>query len=247
MPIECICKSCSNSFFVKPFIIKRGGGKFCCKECQYKWMSENNKGSNNPNYNNRWSEERRKQFSESRKGESNPFYKGIVSEEHKQKMRELRIGKPLSDDIKIKLRNFHIGLRPTEETKYKMRLSHLGERSSLWKGGKSFEPYCQKFNHELRERVRAFWGHRCGNPECNKTQDELGEKLSVHHVHYDKQVCCNDKPVMFIPLCRKCHNRTNNYRDFYMDVYETLINEKYNGKSYYTRDEYIEILKSQLP
>jgi len=87
MPVDCKCLECGKEFKVKPYAIKRGRGKFCGKECQYKWMSKNNCGDKNPNYNNRWSDERKKEFSESRMGDKNPFYKGVVSEEHKLKLK----------------------------------------------------------------------------------------------------------------------------------------------------------------
>jgi len=244
MPIECICMECGKDFKVKPYTIKQGKGKFCCKDCWYAWKSKNVVGENNPNYGKRWSEEKKKEFAESRMGESNPFFGGMVSEDHRRKLKSIRMGKSLSDDTKKKISDSHIGLKASDITKYKMSISHAGDKCSRWKGGISFEPYCPKFTREFRDRVRFFWDYKCGNPDCGKTQEENGEKLSVHHVHFDKQVCCNDKPTMFIPLCRSCHTKTNNDPDKYIKIYEKIIIDRFNGKSYYTKEEYISLIVS---
>ena len=31
--IKCICKTCEKEFFVSPYRVKNGGGKYCCKKC----------------------------------------------------------------------------------------------------------------------------------------------------------------------------------------------------------------------
>lgn len=81
-----------------------------------------------------------------------------------------------------------------------------GENHPQWKGGISFEPYCPKFNEEFKERVRGFFGRKCFI--CGK--EETREKHHVHHVNYDKMVCCNDTKPLFVPLCRSCHSKTSN-------------------------------------
>lgn len=240
MPIECVCKECGKKFKVKPSVIKNGGGKFCTKRCWYNWKSKNFTGDKNSNYGHRWSEEKKIEFSKNRIGENNPFY----NKTHSIKTR-LKIGFKgrHSEKTKELIRKSRVGSKSSEYTKYKMRLSHLGDKCNLWKGGISFDPYCPKFNDEFRNRVRFFWDYKCGNTECGKTQEENKAKLSVHHVHFDKQVCCNDKPAMFIPLCRTCHSITNGNPKKYIKIYEDLIIEKFNGKSYYTKEEYISFIK----
>jgi hypothetical protein len=280
MPIKCICLECSKEFFLKPFAIKRGRGKFCSITCKGLWMQKNYNGNNNPNYNNKWSNEKKYQFSNSRMGERNPYYKGKLSNEYllelglkqlyyqqqkierqeqlhqfrlniipsdisKQISSEVNKGKFISSETRNKISNSMMGRIVPIEVRMKISKSSSGDKNRMWKGGISFEPYCRKFNKDFRNRVRLFWNYTCG--ECGKTQEDNGKKLSVHHIHYDKKVCCNDKPAMFISLCEQCHMKTNHKRELYEHKYETLINEKYNGKSYYTREEYIEILKSQFP
>ena len=39
--VERTCRQCSKNFNVPPSVIKQGGGKFCSRECWYKWRSIN--------------------------------------------------------------------------------------------------------------------------------------------------------------------------------------------------------------
>lgn len=111
-----------------------------------------------------------------------------------------------------------------------------GENAPNWQGGISFEPYCPKFNENLKERVRLFFENRC--VLCGKPAKEDGRSLSVHHVEYDKQACCNGKPVHFSALCRSCHMRTNFNREQWEAIIHRIIDELYDGRSYYTKEEY---------
>ena len=115
---------------------------------------------------------------------------------------------------------------------------HSGEHSPSWKGGVSFEPYCILFNKEFKERVRAFWGNKC--PVCGKTEEESGKAHCVHHVGYDKEVCCNDNERLFVPLCPSCHGKTNANREMW-EEYFTYIIGIHGGKCYYTKEEYDEL------
>lgn len=106
-----------------------------------------------------------------------------------------------------------------------------GKNSPVWKGGISFEPYCTKFNDEFKDRVRSFWDNKCGL--CGKTQKDNEIKLSVHHVNYDKMVCCNNTPPLFIPLCKVCHGKTNHNRGYWEHVLTEYVMLHFNGDSYF--------------
>lgn len=94
--------------------------------------------------------------------------------------------------------------------------------------------YCEKFNSEFRERVRAYWGYRCF--ECGMPQN--GKKLSVHHVHYDKKMCCNGSPQDVVPLCGTCHTASNHNRDYWEDHFtELLYSLNPEGKCFLTKEE----------
>lgn len=117
------------------------------------------------------------------------------------------------------------------------RRERSGENSVLWVGGKSFEQYCVKFNNSLRKRVRAFFNNRC--MLCGKIQ--VDEVLNVHHVNFDKSTCCNKGTPLFVTLCRSCHAKTNFNRDAWELKFISLINTEYNGKCYYTVEEYLNL------
>lgn len=66
--------------------------------------------------------------------------------------------------------------------------------------------YCPKFNFSLKERIRDEFGRTCFL--CPTTEEENGVKLSVHHVDYNKGQGCGHEWNL-VPLCRKCHVKTN--------------------------------------
>jgi hypothetical protein len=114
-----------------------------------------------------------------------------------------------------------------------------GPNSPNWCGGKSFEPYCVKFNESFKERVRAFFEYTC--VLCGTRQN--GVKLGVHHVNYNKQSCCDEnvKPL-FVPLCRGCHAKTSaakkEVRARYEMEFTSMIQNYYDGKCYLTKEEF---------
>jgi hypothetical protein len=112
-------------------------------------------------------------------------------------------------------------------------IGQKGENNHMWRGGISFEPYCQLFNDEFKERCREFWGRKCG--VCGKTEKENGQKLQVHHINYDKQVCCNSTKPLFIPLCKQCHNKTNINRTGWENILTNFVMVYLNGECYYSR------------
>lgn len=178
-------------------------------------MSKSRLGENNPNYGNKLSDEARHKLSLIRSGEKNPFY-----------------GKTHTDDTRKRISESHAGRKQTPE--WKRKRARSGEQNGFWKGGISFEPYCRKFNDEFKERVRAFFGERC--VVCGKTREDNTpnkRRLLVHHVNYDKMVCCNDVKPLFVCLCLSCHSRTNSNRGYWEEYFTKLINEKYNGECYF--------------
>jgi len=102
---------------------------------------------------------------------------------------------------------------------------HLrGKDHPMWNNGSSFEPYGLEFNDELREFIRKRDGYRCQNSECNKHQNELKEKLSVHHLDYDKS---NNKEENLITLCKSCHMKSNFNRDYWQSFYRKIQDKRY--------------------
>ena len=163
-----------------------------------------------------------------RTGEKNPMFGKHHTEESRRKMVEGRTGE----------KNPNFGKPRSEETKKKIGKAnsvYIGEMASNWKGGISFEPYCVKFNEEFRRRVRAFFGNEC--VECHKTVEENGQNMIVHHVNYDKMMCCNDVKPLFVTVCRS-HNAVANFnREYWQEHFTLIINEKYGGKCYCSKEE----------
>jgi hypothetical protein len=73
---------------------------------------------------------------------------------------------------------------------------------------------------------------------CGEKQN--GTKLSIHHVDYDKKVCCNDNVPLFVPLCKRHHAKTNhNDREAWSAYFRMGIYQHTGGtmKTYYTKEE----------
>jgi len=165
-------------------------------------------------------------------GVRNPFYGKHHSDESRQKIsaansgeQNSQYGKHHSDEERLKLSIALKGRKLTDETKLKMSNSRKGEKNPLWRGGTSFDPYCQKFNEAFKESIRDKFGRICFL--CPKTEAENGRKLSVHHVNYDKNCLCDDVKCEFVPLCMTCHMKTNTNRGYW----ENLIIEKLKDSS----------------
>ena len=152
--------------------------------------------------------------------------------------------KPMSEEHKAKLLATRKGCHMSTESRRKNSIAHLGEKHYNWKGGISFEPYCPKWTKDLRRRIRAFFEYQC--LICGKTEKENGKKLSCHHVNYDKMVCCNGKPVRFAALCAKCHSRTNHDTSKWEIRLHRIIEEFYDGRSYFTKEEWERIASLQV-
>lgn len=162
-----------------------------------------------------------------------------------EKIRKSNEGRVVSEETKRKLHDSHLGISPTSETREKLRRAHLGEKSYWfgkhfseetrkkqskmarerlrdpsnhpnWQGGKSFEPYCIKFNERIKEECRNKYGRRCFL--CNKFENENQRKLSVHHVDYNRNQGCDDVEWRLVPLCDSCHAKTNRNREYYEDL-----------------------------
>ena len=119
-----------------------------------------------------------------------------------------------------------------------------GEHAVNWKGGIQYAPYCHKFTREFRTRVRAFFRDTC--VICGKTAEENGRSLDVHHVDYDKEgACCENDNPMFAALCISCHAKTNFNRDMWGEYLYDVIMNTYDGKSYYTKEEFKSLLNSK--
>lgn len=140
-----------------------------------------------------------------------PNRKGIkLTEEHKQ-----NISKARKNNTKVI--NSLLGHKCSEETKRKISEAQKGEKNINWKGGISYQPYPNDWNSSLRDSIRQRDLYMC--QECGVHQDELDgrfRKLDVHHIDYDKN---NLNPNNLITLCKSCHSKTNNNREYWKEYF----------------------------
>ena len=189
-------------------------------------------------------EETKRKISKSGKGK-------IRSSEFREKVSESRKGHPTSLETRIKISNAHKGKTLSIEHRKKLSASRkiyvakpenrkkiseslkgvqAGEKNPAWKGGTSFEPYCPKFNNGFKERVRKRQNYTC--QLCGRVWQHGERKLAVHHVNYNKMVCCNNVKPLFVALCCGCNSKVNANREFYEELFTNLILLEYDGESY---------------
>lgn len=159
------------------------------------------------------------------------FKKGrIQSKEQIEHNRQMHLGRKLSLKTKklisIKARGRKIQGHPhTDEYKR----SHSGPNHWNWKGGTSFGKYCNKFTYIVREYVRNNFGRKCFI--CEKPEVLETRKLAVHHCDYNRSQGCKGFTWSLVPLCMKCHARTNTskwywfnlLRDYWIYKYDNML------------------------
>ena len=110
-----------------------------------------------------------------------------------------------------------------------------GEQCVNWKGGISYLPYCEKFDEDLKNRVREFFNRCCY--VCGKNEIDNKRKLDVHHVNYNKDTCCDDSKPLFVPLCRSCHSKTRGNREYWEEFFTVSLNYLTDGKCFYSKED----------
>ena len=105
------------------------------------------------------------------------------------------------------------GRKPNEKQMEGLKIGHellkpKGEKSPMWKGGISFEPYSTDWTETLRKSIRERDHYTC--QLCSKPQ---GDKAHcVHHIDYNKK---NSNPENLITLCVSCNFKVNTNRDYW--------------------------------
>jgi len=170
---------------------------------QLRSKSEGNKGKIR-------TEEFRRKFSLSITGENNLNFGKHFSEEHKDKISKSNLGKKRSPETKRRISEAHLGKSLSQEHKNKIAIGNSGELCHWWRGGISFGKYCPKFNNLLKEQIRNRFGRIC--VICGTNEENNRERLSCHHVNFDKKSGCFGRKWNILPLCHKCHTWTTNHR-----------------------------------
>jgi hypothetical protein len=213
-------------------------------------LSESRKGSNNPAFGTHHTDEWKKHMSSVNKGKIIPLEQRLKISEAKKGSKHPFFGRPFPEEKKKHLSVIFSGInhpqygkeRP-EKTRLKLIEAGVG---GFWYGNVRYydgPQYCEKFNENLKERVRAFFGYRC--VECGILQN--GKKLDVHHVWYNKKACCDNTPRSLVALCHKCHSKsTTGDRTYWSNHFQEMIDLNYNGKCWFTKDEMNELQTKTL-
>lgn len=201
-----ICLECDKEFRVAPSVVKAGHGLYCSKECGGAARTKFLVGEKSTNW----------------RGGKVKCICLICKKEFTVNQGIIRRGWGKYCSQKCQ----NIGYS----------LNHSGENGSRWEGGKSFEPYCYKFNSTFKEYIRNKFDRKCYL--CDKTEEENGQRLSVHHCDYNKNCGCadteedkkvEDKECQFIPLCRSCHSKVHGNRDKWERYFMDKLHNKLNG------------------
>lgn len=133
-----------------------------------------------------------------------------TSKGHKGKHFSLEHRKKLS--LKTKERDFGhfwVGKKRSKISCEKVSEANRGSKSHLWKGGISFEPYSVDWTRTLRRAIRERDHYIC--QICGELQGDIA--FDVHHIDYDKKNC---NPDNLATLCRRCHMKTNQNREYWL-------------------------------
>jgi hypothetical protein len=227
-----ICLECEKEFFVN-LNNKIYNKKFCSILCARSNNGKRNRGRKH-------SRETKIKMSLSNSGERNGFYGKKHSEEFIEKFKLTQIGKKASEETKIKMslsslgeRNGFYGKHCSDEHKAKISKNHRdckgeknpmygkgyklrGDKNGGWCGGISENPYDEKFNQTLRNKIRKRDNYKCAI--CRENGKE------VHHIDYNK---LNSLKENLITLCHKDHMKTNFNRENWLIFFKNYMNEKF--------------------
>jgi hypothetical protein len=104
-------------------------------------------------------------------------------------------------------------------------INNSGPNNINWKGGISFEPYCQIWKDaEYKSDIKLRDGNQCLNPYCDSKNYR---DLTVHHIDYNKKNCA---PQNLITVCRSCNARANTDRGWHTTWYRTILAKRYGYK-----------------
>lgn len=112
-------------------------------------------------------------------------------------------------------------LSPLQRRGYSIRTSgkwnpmygKSGDKSPVWLGGISFEPYPPEFNNKLKKRIKTRDGYQC--QLCGTR-----EKLAIHHIDYEKQNCEDDN---LVTLCLSCNVKVNKNREYWTEYFQKEV------------------------
>lgn len=141
----------------------------------------------------------------------------------------------------ISYRNWKYGTKRCQSCYKKERLKNpennpmygihrFGKDAPCYINGLSKLPYPLEFNSVLKESIRKRDDYKCQKCGIKQEDNIIGnkqQKLTIHHIDYDKK---NLSPNNLIALCRGCNCTVNGNRDYWF-AYFTYIMDDNNAKS----------------
>lgn len=104
----------------------------------------------------------------------------------------------------------------SKECSFKRRAAVMkGHGNPNWNGGLSRFPYPWNFR-EISRQIIERDGFKCMNPGCGGHD----QRLTTHHINYDKQDCREEN---LIALCSACNSKANYGRDEWQRFYTELV------------------------
>lgn len=101
------------------------------------------------------------------------------------------------------------------------KINKFGAGNPAWKGGISFEPYCEEWKDiEYKQDIKDRDENKCLNPYCDSPNKN---DLTIHHIDYNKKNC---KPSNLITICRSCNSKANKDRNWHETWYKTILNKR---------------------
>jgi ribosomal protein L31 len=246
---QLFCKYCGKEIDpekIKPTWIKKGWNQYCSNECRHKEHGQKIAGEKHPKYVEKIKcicQKCGKEFEIKPSAYKNGRGK-FCSRACSAKGLVTKICEVCGNEYKVKPSNAAMRRCCSSTCRHILKSRDIsGPNNPAWDGGISKDPYCNLWNPNFRTRAREFFGNIC--VECGKLVDPPRKNMHVHHVLYDKGICCEGEDVgerLFVTLCKSCHTRSNHNKEHWKKYYTDMINTRFGGKCYYTHEEYDNIL-----
>ena len=220
------CEYCKKEFEIYPY--RKNSAKFCSIECKIRGYKH--------------SKETRKILSKNHLGLKylNRKRPPKFTEEHRKHMKLSHLNKRRPKEIMKKTeltRRKRYKEWFDEKAKENMSKAQLGEKSHLWRGGLSFEPYDKNWTNKFKRAIRKRDNQIC--MLCGIHKEKLNRILDVHHINYNKKLSI---PQNCISLCRSCHSKTNQNRQLWIKFFQLLLAEKYRYQ-YSNQEIIVQLIK----
>jgi len=246
--VEKVCEICKNTFLVPKSTDKRGGGKYCSRECTRE-AQKLIRGPDHPSWKPKVKcvcQICKKEFELhessvlggegtccSRKCHGEYRSKYLTGENAANYQNKTSTGQCVQCGKEITVRAWKVAEGRDKfcgKACYHQWFSQnvRGENHPNWLGGNG--KYPQEWTFGIKKIIRNRDDHKCRL--CGLDESQQSRNLDVHHIDYDKH---NLSPDNLMALCRSCHAKTNFNREYWegflskMMQNDAVLNEVANG------------------